>query len=330
MSSAARIGRFHSPRVAGTLIVVLVAITVAAVASGQPYRVVQWQNILMAITFAVTWNLIGGLANQHSFAHPAMFGTGAYTGGAILIHRPDLPLIVPLLVGATAATLLALLLTSAFRAKGPYFAILTIAVAEGIRVGGNAFFPGGSAGQLIPFDAMPSDAVILGVACAITVGAIGVHIWIDQSSTGSALRMLADDEDAARAIGVPALRLKVLAFAIGGPFVGAFGALFAATNTFIDPNTVFGLNLAVLAILSTLLGGIGLLYGAVGGAVIWELLSSTLREHLSQPGISLMVNGAVLTIVIIVMPRGIVGTGLGWLSARSKQRPRVPWLEGAR
>jgi branched-chain amino acid transport system permease protein len=142
--------------------------------------------------------------------------------------------------------------------------------------------------------------------------------------------MLAEDEDAARAIGVPTLRLKIMAFVLGGPFLGAFGALFAATSTFIDPNTVFSLNLAVIAVLSTLLGGTGLLWGAAGGAVIWQLLSTKLRGAIEEPGFVLMLNGAILIIVIILMPRGVIGTVLHRLSRRWKQAPTVPWLRSSR
>ncbi|MDX6242113.1 MAG: branched-chain amino acid transport system permease protein [Kribbellaceae bacterium] len=330
MNSDARLGRFHSPGISVGLIGVLVAVTAVIVGQGDPYNVNLWQTILMAMTFAVTWNYIGGLANQHSFAHPALFGVGAYAGGLILIHHPGVPLAVCLAAGAAAATGLALIMTPAFRARGPYFAILTIAAAGGIRVTGNAFFPGGTSGRLIPFDALPSDGVALGVACGITIAAILVHIVIDQSSAGSALRMLAEDEDAARAIGVPTLRLKIMAFVLGGPFLGAFGALFAATSTFIDPNTVFSLNLAVIAVLSTLLGGTGLLWGAAGGAVIWQLLSTKLRGAIEEPGFVLMLNGAILIIVIILMPRGVIGTVLHRLSRRRKQAPTVPWLRSSR
>jgi branched-chain amino acid transport system permease protein len=313
---------FGQPRawvglLSGTALIVLVS--VIAVANGDLFYERLWLTILMTITYAVTWNLIGGLAGQHSFAHPVFFGIGAYVCAALIKHWPGAPVIVLMLAGAAAATLCAFVMGPCFRARGPYFAILTVATAEGLRVAGNAWFPGGSSGQYIPITSSPSNSATVFYALIVVVLAILAHFAFDRSAIGAGLRMIAIDEDAAAAIGVPTTRLKITAFAAGAPFVGAIGVLFALSNTFIDPDTVFSLNIAILAVLTPLLGGIGLLWGAVTGAIIWEIISDRLGRSVSTPGVMLMVNGAVLVLVINFMPRGIFGTISRWLTKRRRR-----------
>ncbi|GAA1847904.1 branched-chain amino acid ABC transporter permease [Pseudonocardia ailaonensis] len=330
--SGAPVGRFHSVRGLAVGCALLVVVTVVLALGDDSYGITFWRTILMTVTLAVTWNLIGGLAGQHSFAHPIMFGVGAYVGTAVLGAAPAMPLWIVVILGALAATAVSVLLTPAFRARGPYFAILTIAASEGLRVAGNAFFPGGSAGQYVPITASPSDSGLLVYAIVITLVAIVLHHVVDESPIGSGLRMLAIDESAAAAVGVPTTRLKVTAFVLGAPCVGAFGVVYMAGATFVDPNTVFNLNYAVLAVLTTLLGGVGLLWGAVFGAVVWQLVTKQLSDSIQNPGIATMVNGAALLVVILVLPGGIVGTALATLPARWRDRfpvPRPRWTRKA-
>jgi branched-chain amino acid transport system permease protein len=302
--------------VSGTALIVIVS--GVCVANGDLFYERLWLTILMTITYAVTWNLIGGLAGQHSFAHPVFFGVGAYVCATLIKHWPGAPVLVLMLAGGAAATLCAIVMGPCFRARGPFFAILTVAMAEGLRVAGNAFFPGGSSGQYIPISSSPSNGAAVWYALIVVVLAILAHFAFDRSAIGAGLRLIAVDEDAAAAIGVPTTRLKVTAFVAGAPFVGAIGVLFALSNTFIDPDTVFSLNIAILAVLTPLLGGIGLLWGAVTGAIVWEIISDRLGRAVTTPGLTLMVNGAVLVLVINFMPRGIFGTISRWVSRRRR------------
>ncbi|MFG1921773.1 branched-chain amino acid ABC transporter permease [Cryptosporangium sp. NPDC048952] len=318
--AGAPVGRFHSVRGTGAGVAVLLVVTVLVAASGDPFGASYWLTTLMVVTFAVTWNLIGGLGGQHSFAHPMMFGLGAYAATAMLISVPGAPFWVDVLVGAAAATICSILLTPAFRARGPYFAILTLAASEGLRVAGNAFFPGGSSGQYVPIENSPTAQTALYWGIGITAVAIAVHFYFDQRPIGSALRMLAIDESAAAAIGVPTTRVKVIAFTAGAPMIGAFGAVYVASNTFIDPDTAFDLNFAVLAVLTTLLGGSGLLWGAVVGAIVWQALAQRIHDSGLPPGLSIIVNGLVLLLVILFMPQGLVGTAIRWLPEKLQTR----------
>jgi len=286
------------------------AVAVAVViATGRPDYAQLLFQVLLTTTFAVTWNIIGGLGGQHSFAQPIFFGTGAYFGALMLMRWPGASLALVMLGSGVVAALFAAVLTPCFRARGPYFAILTVAVAEGLRIATSSFGPGRTAGLYLPIKASPDDPTTLLLAlCTVALALLTFRVF-ERTVMGVGLRMIDVDEDAAAAIGVPTLRLKIVAFIAGAPFCGALGALFAASQTFIDPNTVFNLNIAVTAILATLLGGIGTFWGPVIGSVVWELLSFQLRDWLQQPGIILVVNGVILLLVIDLMPRGLFGIG---------------------
>lgn len=288
---------------------VTAAVTGLVVASGRPDYAHLLLQILLTVAFAVTWNIVGGLGGQHSFAQPIFFGAGAYFGALVLLRWPGCPIVVVMLGAAAVATVFAAILTPCFRARGPYFAILTVAVAEGLRTATNAFGPGRTTGLYLPISASPSDAETVVLAAAVVLLALLAFRLFERSTAGIGLRMIDVDEDAAAAVGVPTVRLKVLAFLAGAPFVGALGALFGASETFIDANTVFDINIAVTAILATLLGGIATFWGPVLGGVVWELLSHQIRIWLHQPGVTLMVYGVILLLVIDFMPRGLFGFG---------------------
>jgi branched-chain amino acid transport system permease protein len=291
---------------------------VLIVLSGRPDYAQLLLQLLLTATFSMTWNIIGGLGGQHSFAQPIFFGVGAYAGSLLLVHDANFPLPLAMLVGAAAATAFGFLLSPCFRASGPYFAILTVAVAEGLRVAMNSFGPGGTQGIYLPISASPPDSITLLFGAGVFVLAAAVFMLFQYSTVGVGLRMIDVDAEAASAIGVPIVRLKILALVAGAPFIGAFGPLFAASQTFIDPDSVFDLNLAVVAILATLLGGIGTYWGPIVGSLAWQALAYGLRHLIHDPGLILMINGAVLIAVIAFMPQGLTGFAyrLGGLTSR--------------
>jgi branched-chain amino acid transport system permease protein len=287
-------------------------------------------TVAMTVVFAVSWNMIGGLAGQHSFAHPCLFGGGAYIGGLLLQHNGSLPLPVAVLAAAGGATVIALVLSPTLRVRGAYFAILTVAVSEGAGLLAVAYFPGGSSGLFLPIDSSPSAGTALLYALALVVLLLAAYQVLQNSRAGTALRMIRDDETGAAAVGVPVRRLKALAFVVGAPFVGAMGAIYGANATFIGPSDVFSLNIAVTAMLATLVGGVGLLWGALIGGVAWQLLLQYSTGITGHPGASTILDGAVLLAVVLLMPRGLVGMSSAawsrwgnrwWAAHRPSQQP---------
>src|SRR6202049_2807183 len=174
-------------------------------------------RILLFAFIGVAWNLIGGYAKQLSLGHAAYFGLGAYTSTILQIHFGISPWI-GMLAGGVVAMLASLPIGAlCFRLRGPYFAIATIATAQVLMLLFLKFrdFAWGAEGTTIPnlgnaplmmqFDA---KAAYYYIALGLLAAGLAITYRIERSWVGYYLVAIGEDEDAAEAIGVNALRIK--------------------------------------------------------------------------------------------------------------------------
>lgn len=217
-----------------------------------------------------------------------------------------------IMVGALAAAGLGILLgLPVLRLRGDYLAIVTLGFGEVIRVlARNADSPinltngsqglHGIAGPPIPgfaIDFTTSIAVALGfrvdnplvVAKQLSFYLIGIVIVavivlisrrLLNSPIGRAWTAIREDEVAALAMGVPLVKSKLMAFAMGAAFGGAIGVLYAAKQTFIDPSS-FVLLQSITILAMVIVGGIGNIKGVMVGAMLITLLDLSLLTNLS-------------------------------------------------
>jgi branched-chain amino acid transport system permease protein len=261
---------------------------------------------------------VGGLA---SFGHAAYFGLGAY-GVAFLAKLAGLPMIVSLLLGP----LLGLAGAAVFgffavQLSGVYFAMLTLAFAQ--IVWSIAFqwvaVTGGDNGILgvwpEKWAAGPASFywLSLGVA-ALAVAALRVIVF---SPFGFALRATRDSPLRSEAIGIDGKRIQWTAFVIAGTVAGVAGALFAYLKGSVFPDSL-GISLSVDALVMVLLGGVETVSGAVVGAIVYKALSIWL---VSQTDLSKLVLGAVIVLIVVAFPKGIVGM---LETIRNRRRPPSP------
>lgn len=277
----------------------------------------------LIITLAAQgWNLAGGYGGQFSFGHAAFFGTGAYAQ-AILQTRygvnawAALPLAVGL--GALVGAIIGLL---AFRARlrGSYFALVTLAFAEVLRILANAAaFTGGAAGVLIPLrvgaeamqfaDKRAFYLLVLGFVLAV----MAFTRFIERSRFGAQLVAVRENEDAARALGVDALRVKLKAITLSGAITAASGALYAQKSLYVDANIAFGTWISVEALLAPIIGGLGTVFGPLAGTVLLLGLGEVTKSLLLSltggaiPGIDLVLFGILLIGAVAFAPRGLTG-----------------------
>ena len=278
---------------------------------------------ILATTFlfaglATAWNIIGGYGGQFSLSHGVFFALGAYLTANFFIHfqiSPWLSLVpAMLLAGLTGA----LISWPAFRLRGPFFAIATMAFNEVVFVLANTLDPltGGPRGLTVPFrlglqnmifrDRMSYALLMLGflVICLV------VSLLIVRSRLGYYLQAVRDNEEAARASGIDVLRTKLAGMAISAALTGAGGVLFTMQVRIIDPPTLLTLSeVGVKFALIALIGGIGHPYGPLLGALLVVPLESKLRADLGAwaPGSNLIVLGAVLIFAALFFKRGLVG-----------------------
>lgn len=258
--------------------------------------------ILLSITLAQSWNIVAGYAGQVNLGHAAFFGLGAlvartlWTGGA--------PVLLAMLAGALVAMGFALLIgVAAFRLRGAYFAIGTLALGEILRTTvGNV---------LAEISTLPAPAIAVYrlshryylalVLAAVSVTAAAV---LASSRLGLGMKAIREDEPAAEASGVAALALKLVALTLSTGLAGLAGGLFAYYHISYYPSHPFSPQWTFDALLMTYIGGVGTLHGPVLGAILYVLL----KEYLALRWVDfhLLIFGGLFVAIVLLLPGGLV------------------------
>ena len=262
-----------------------------------------------------SWNIAGGFAGQLSFGHVAFFGVGAYASTIVQIRfgfNPWLGLPVSALAGAAAGWLIAVL---SFRAglKGSYFALITLAFAEVFRIVSNSVeITGGGLGMLIPMKQTAANfqfgdrRVFYFIILALTVCSVALALWLKASRFGARLAAIRENEDSARALGIDTYTEKTKIMMISGAIAGTGGCFFAQYFLYIDPSIAFGVDKSVEMLLVSMIGGAGTVYGPLIGAVLLAAVSEVTRAWFTIQGLSLVLYGALLVVIIAYLPNGLI------------------------
>lgn len=271
------------------------------------------------------WSLMGRVGLV-SFGHGAFIGVGAYTvvlGWNILGWSPWLTavLAVVLAVGLAAAVGWPCF---RFGIVGHYFAIVTLALAEIVRLMIVALrdWTGGTLG--ITPKPLPEGASALWTlqfsdkrvwfyaALAMWLVGLAVWRWVDRSIHRSALQAISEDEQAAASIGINVARAKMGITVLSAGLTCLGGVLYALYQRYINPDTVSGLTVSLQVVFGVIAGGMSVLLGPTVGALLLLAMSEGLRLALGNDvnGIDRLIYGALLVLFIMYLPRGIVGEAL--------------------
>ena len=276
--------------------------------------------IFMWITLASCWNLMSGYTGYIDFGPVVYFGIGAYTT-ALLMTRATMPFFPSIIIGGLMAVCFAIPVgIPTLRLRGAYFAIATFAFAEAMkqvtlewdRVVGTSFFQG-SHGIILPIG--PSHKFFYYTFLVVMSVLFAVSYLVERSRMGYALKAIHEAEDAAELSGVNTLKIKVSAYAISAFFTGIVGGVDAYWLTYITPNDVFSVHITVKMVIMSLLGGMGTLLGPVVGASFLTLVSEPLWARF--PYDYLIIVGVIIVVVIVAMPRGIMGA---WKERKRRNR----------
>jgi branched-chain amino acid transport system permease protein len=258
--------------------------------------------ILLSITLAESWNIVAGYAGQVNLGHAAFFGLGALVARTLWIGGT--PIGVGMAAGALVATLFALLIgVAAFRLRGAYFAIGTLALGEILRTTVNNALPEIST---LPARTIATYRLTERYYLALTLAAISVLAVaaLAGSRLGLGMRAIREDEEAAEASGVGALKLKLTALALSTGLAGLAGGLFAFYHISYYPSHPFGPHWTFDALLMTFIGGVGTLHGPVLGAVLYVVL----KEYVALRWVDfhLLIFGALFIAIVLLLPGGLV------------------------
>jgi branched-chain amino acid transport system permease protein len=259
-------------------------------------------QVFLAIVLAQSWNLLGGYAGQINLGHAAFFGLGALVTRSLWVGGA--PLVPGLIGGAVVALLFGLLVgIPAFRLRGAYFAIGTLGLAEILRITVGNLLPQIStipAAELASYSILPRYYLTLGLAM-LSIAIVGLLI---PTRAGLGIRAVREDEAAAEATGVGALRHKLLALALSTMLAGLAGGAFAYYHVSYYPQHTFSPAWTFDAVLMSYIGGVGTVRGPVLGALFYVVLREWLAEKLVE--FHLIIFGVLFMLVVLFLPGGLV------------------------
>jgi branched-chain amino acid transport system permease protein len=269
------------------------------------YTVTFLVSVLLYITLSQAWNAFSGLTGYVSFGHVLFFGVGAYAfalGQVKAALAWPLCLLLGILAGAVTALTIAVVALPA-RMGVAYFAVLMLGLNEiTLQLVTNSSFLGASYG--ITLQPMPTQLVAYyGLLLAATV-VTGLVMWLRGSRFGLALRAMQTDEEAAAVAGVDCYRLKIGTFVLSAGVLGFAGALTAWYWRYIDPYMAFDLQLTFKMVIMTVFGGMGTVIGPIVGATTMTILDEWLSVHV--PGLHTIIFGAVIVVLVVRLPGGVV------------------------
>ena len=296
------------------LVILLVVLALLPFASSSQF--VANLAMLTAVSAALgqAWNIAGGFGGLTSFGHAAFFGLGAYAD-AILQTRygwnPWLTLPAAALVGGGAGWLMGV---AVFRAglRGSYFALVTLAFAQAFEILATSLdLTGGGSGILVKLHPAAANFQFadrrVGYALALALLALATFAAhrLRVGRFGAQLVAVRENEEAARALGVRALRVKAAALALSAAITALGGVLYVQSYLYIDPPTAFSAERSVEMLLVAMIGGAGTVLGPLLGALVVHAIADTTRSLIATPGVAPMLYGVALLLIIAFLPGGI-------------------------
>ena len=285
------------------------AATLAAAAALPAFADGYWLSIavtvMMYAALATSWALFSGPTRYVALSTGAFYGIGGYAVG-LGMSDYDLSFWSMALTAPLIATALAALIGLAtLRLSGVYFVIFTLGLSEMVRnlvswVQNNFL---GSRGLYVLTDF--EERHIYWMLLAVTAAVLVFGWRLGRSRLGFALRILGDDEEVARHVGVDTARAKILLFMSTGFVAALVGAITAPRYYYIEPNVVFSPELSFLVVIMALLGGAGRLWGPRLGVVPFTLLWEAVT--VSFPSAATMALGAAFLAIVYLIPDGVTG-----------------------
>lgn len=267
------------------------------------YEMIVLTNMLIAILFAQSLNLITGFCGQVSLGHAAFLGIGAYTSA--MLTRSGLPLVATFIPAMVIAGTIGLFVGAAsLRVRHDFLAITTMGVSflfTGIirkqdMLGGEMGIAG------IPSPEGGRVGLLLMALC-LTILFIIVMIYIKRSWMGYVFDSIAEDEDTASIIGIDVRRFKLFAFILGTAGAGLAGALYAHQVRFIGPDS-FGFVESVTVLSMVIVGGIGSIWGVTIAAALLSVMPQFFQVI---DDYKLLVYGMLLFLAMRFLPEGLGG-----------------------
>ena len=279
-------------------------------------------NLLQFAVLATAWALFSGPTRYISLATTAFYGIGAYT---VAVLGEQLPWPAVLLAALMLSSVVALGVGLAtLRLSGVYFVVFTFGLAELVKQLVNWYEVNitKTSGRYVFLD-IPQVAIYWQLLALLAL-VLALGWWLRRSRLGLALRVIGEDETAARHLGIDTTRVKVLLFVVSAGFMSLVGAVIAPRWTYIDPAIVFNPNVSFQVLIMSLLGGPGHWLGPLAGVLPLTALFEFLSVYF--PNYFPVLLGATFLVIVYLLPGGVVAL----LQRRMGRRDDRPTLKAVR
>lgn len=291
------------------------------------FTVSTFTRALVFALLAMSVNLLTGIAGMPTLGQAAYFGVGAYTGALVSIHWSELGVVQLLL--ATLAGVVAALLTGplAIRGRGVAFLMITLAIGEiGYSAAGRLDgITGGTDGLsgVQPVVVLPGSEGLVNegltyyyVLVVAVLAYVGIAILL-RSPFGLTLRGLRDNEARLRAVGYRTNTYALGAYVCAGALAALAGSLWTSSQRFVAPGDM-GFDIAALALLAVIVGGVGSMWGACLGAAVVVFTRDYFGQIIS--GHAPLLLGILFVLAVYLLPKGIAGGRAQWRSLFPRSR----------
>jgi branched-chain amino acid transport system permease protein len=296
---------------------VTAAIVVALLAAPwalDSYAISTMSRILVFGLLAMSVNLLTGVSGLPTLGQAAYFGVGAYTGALLARSVTEVGLVQIAAAAVLGAAVAAFTGLVAVRARGVVFLMITLAIGEMTYTAAVSWdsITAGSDGlanipHVVPFwgmSALSSDGLIFYYILALFILLYAVLALFVRSPFGLSLRSIRDNETRMRALGYPVTGYLLAVYCVAGAVAGAAGAAWVSVQRFVSPGDL-GFDVAALALLAVILGGIGSMRGACIGAALVVLTRDYLGGMFAGHGLLLL--GTMFVVVVYLLPNGVAG-----------------------
>lgn len=295
-------------------------------------------DICMYAAMAAAWNIIGGFGRQLSWTHSSFLAIGAYTS-MLLYIRMGLSPWLGMIIGIIFSVILAVVIgIPSFKLSGVYFALATTATCQIVRLLLLEFegLTRGAAGLMLPYQAendflnmrFIDNSTYYYLMLVVMFAAFAAMILISRSRLGYYLKTIRENQIAAESLGVKSQHVKLISLIISAAIMAMVGTVFAFKTAYIEPDSVATYDLSLKIGITVIIGGIGTIWGPLLGAVVSiPLLQITnmIGANVLYGGLSQMLYGLILILLIIFLPNGLLS--LGEKRRHAKQRSSLKEIQ---
>jgi len=262
--------------------------------------------LMLWITMASAMNICVGFTGYLPFGYVVFYGVGAY-GTGVCYKVLQWPILPSLAAAGVAGVLLSLLFAPTLRLRGVYFGIVSLALASIVRLLISNLpdaYTGGSMGLILSNANNPTHSYY--AMLAVMAACLATVTWLSVSPLGKALKAIRDDDMAAACVGVHVPRTRLKAWMLAALFPALAGGVEAWYTNVVDPEYAFHVLVTAKSIIYAMAGGFGTILGPVAGTLALLGIDHLIWQKF--PVLNLLLLGLVIVLLMLFLPRGILGS----------------------